>query len=80
MSMKTIWWRIEWVLSEVMGPFRFGWRIEHLWWVRCKWKWAGRRLLCGLEAVKYLHVGADAARIMQVLTAVRLGGVKDTEE
>ena len=69
MNLRTIWWRIEWVLSEVTGPVRFVWRIAHLWWVRCKWKWAGRRLLCGLEAVKYRHVGANAARIMQVLTA-----------
>ena len=51
------------------GPLRLVWRIALLWWVRCKWKWVGRRLLCGLEAVKYLHVGADDARIMQVLTA-----------
>ena len=69
--MKKIWWRIEWVLAEVTGPFRFVWRIAHLWWVRCKWKWAKRRLLCGLEAVKYRHVGTNAARIMQVLTAER---------
>ena len=61
MNLRTIWWRIEWILSEVTGPVRFVWRIAHLWWVRCKWKWAGRRLLCGLEAVKYLHVGADDA-------------------
>ena len=53
--------RIEWTLSEVTGPFRFGWRFAHLWWVRCKWKWTRRRLLCGLEAVKYLHVGANDA-------------------
>ena len=52
MSLRAIWWRIEWVLSEVTGPFRFAWRIAHRWWVRCKWKWAKRRLLCGLEAVK----------------------------
>lgn len=61
MDVKTIWWRTEWVLSEVTGPVRFVWRIAHLWWVRCKWELAGRRLLCGLEAVECLHVGADDA-------------------
>lgn len=48
-------------LSKVSGPFRFVSRIAHLGLVRCKWKWAKRRLLCGLGAVKYLHVGVDDA-------------------